>query len=72
MVSCPLVKMLMEGRVVFVDLLIGCEPTEGDGRPTGSGMLWTDHQDELDLKFQLQTFWLHLNPGWFVLLGSHC
>ena len=48
--------------MVFVDLLSGCGPTEGDGRPVGSGMLSIDHR----------TFGKHLNPEWFGLLGAHC
>ena len=47
--------------MVFVGLLSGCGPSEGDGRPVGSGMPSIDHQAE-----HQRTFGMHLNPDWFV------
>ena len=47
--------------MLLVDLLSGCGPTEGDGRPVESGILSIEQRAE-----QQRTFGMHLNPDWFV------
>ena len=49
--------------MIFVDLLSGCESTEGDGGPVESGTLPIDEEAQHKLMFGT-----HLNPH---LLGSH-